>query len=63
MSHPGPGEAPGYALPTTLGVFMSATDQNYASRDRIRSVLKAWVLTLSGTASVVLAGLALTRPY
>jgi hypothetical protein len=42
---------------------MSATDQNYASRDRIRSVLKAWVLTLSGTASVVLAGLALTRPY
>jgi hypothetical protein len=42
---------------------MSATEQDYSARDRIRSVLKVWVLTLSGTASVVLAGLALTRPY
>jgi hypothetical protein len=42
---------------------MSATDQNYATRDRIRSILKVWVLTVSGTASVVLAALALNRPY
>ncbi len=42
---------------------MSATDQNYANRDRIRSVLKVWVLTLSGTASIVLAAFALNRPY
>jgi hypothetical protein len=42
---------------------MSATDQNFATRDRIRAVMKVWVLTLSGTASVVLAGLALTQPY
>jgi hypothetical protein len=41
---------------------MSATDQDYTTRDRIRSVVKVWVLTLSGTASVVLAGLALTQP-
>ena len=42
---------------------MSATDQNYATRDRVRSVLKVWVLTISGAASAVLATLALTRPY
>ena len=42
---------------------MSATDSNYANRDRIRTVLKVWVLTLSGTASVVLGAFALTRPY
>jgi hypothetical protein len=42
---------------------MSATDQNYASRARIRAALKVWVLTLSGTASIVLAALTLTRPY
>ncbi len=42
---------------------MSATNQNYANRDRIRAVLKVWVLTLSGTASVVLAGFALNRPF
>ncbi len=42
---------------------MSATEQNYASRDRIRAVLKVWVLTVSGTASVVLGAFALTRPY
>ena len=42
---------------------MSATDSNYANRDRIRTALKVCVLTLSGTASVVLGALALTRPY
>ena len=42
---------------------MSAADQNYASRNRIRAILKVWVLTVSGTASVVLGALALTRPY
>jgi hypothetical protein len=42
---------------------MSATDSNYAARDRIRAVLKVWVLTVSGAASVVLATLALNRPY
>jgi hypothetical protein len=42
---------------------MSATDENYASRDRIRAVLKVWVLTISGGASAVLATLALSRPY
>jgi len=42
---------------------MSATEQNYTARDRVRAVLKVWVLTLTGTASVVLAGLVLTRPY
>jgi hypothetical protein len=42
---------------------MSATNQNFATRDRIRSALKVWVLTLSGTASLVLAALSLTHPY
>ncbi len=42
---------------------MSAADQNYASRDRIRAILKVWVLTVSGTASVVLGAVVLTRPY
>ncbi len=42
---------------------MSATDQNYAGRDRIRTTLRIWVLTLSGAASLVLAALTLTRPY
>ena len=42
---------------------MSAADQNYATRDRIRAVLKVWVLSVTGTASVVLGALVLTRPY
>jgi hypothetical protein len=42
---------------------MSATNGNYAARDRIRAALKVWVLAASGTASVVLAGFVLTRPY
>ena len=42
---------------------MSAAGQNYASRDRIRSILKVWVLTVSGTASVILGAFVLTRPY
>ena len=42
---------------------MSATNSNYATRDRIRSALKVWVLTVTGVASMVLAGLALARPY
>jgi hypothetical protein len=42
---------------------MSATEQNFANRDRIRTVLKVWVLTASGTASIVLGAFALTRPY
>ncbi|MFC0681943.1 hypothetical protein ACFFGH_29270 [Lysobacter korlensis] len=42
---------------------MSAADQNSASRNRMRAILKVWVLTVSGTASVALGALALTRPY
>lgn len=42
---------------------MSATDQNFAARDRVRAALKVWVLTVSGAGSVVLATLALNRPY
>ena len=58
-----PPEGGGVLSTDDFGGLMSATEQNYSARDRIRSVLKVWVLTLSGTASVVLAGLALTRPY
>jgi hypothetical protein len=42
---------------------MSATEQNYGARDRIRAAVKLWIVATSGTASVVLGAFVLTRPY